>query len=78
MTVLADVTSADRYHAHIGRSFVGHHIEDECSCGKAACGLVDSDLIDPACPQHAMTACQTMRQIHTASRCPTATAGGKP
>lgn len=55
---------------HLGRSWVTHEIEDDCPCGKAACGLVDSEQIDPACSQHALGAAKTMRQIHTATECP--------
>lgn len=57
-------------HFHIGRSWLGHPLEDDCPCGKAACGLVDAHLIDPACPQHALTAAKTMRQMHPAGDCP--------
>lgn len=67
---------AERFHFHIGRSWLGHPLEDDCPCGKAACGLVDSDLIDPDCPQHALTAAKTMRQMHTPADCPGAS--GKP
>ena len=64
-----------RLHWHIGRSFVGHPLEDDCPCGKAPCGLVDTDLIDADCPQHSMGACQTIRQSHDASKCPAAATG---
>lgn len=57
-------------HWHIGRSFVGHPLEDECPCGKAPCGLVDSEQIHPDCPQHPIGAAKTMRQMHVAANCP--------
>lgn len=53
---------------HIGRSFSGHPIEDECPCEKAACGLVMTDKIDPSCLQHRVN--KTIRQAHTAEECP--------
>ena len=56
--------------AHIGRSFVGHPLEDDCPCGKAPCGLVDVSLIDAECPQHTIRATKTIRQAHPADRCP--------
>lgn len=55
---------------HIGRSFEGHPLEDDCPCPKAACGLVIHEMVDPDCPQHALTACKTIRQSHSASVCP--------
>ena len=64
----ADTTSG-AWHVHVGRSWVGHDLEDACSCGKAPCGLVDSELIDGSCPQHALGAAKTMRQIHGAGAC---------
>ncbi len=68
---LAHEPAADPWHAHIGRSWTGHELEDGCPCGKAPCGLVDSAKIDPACPQHAIDAAKTTRQAHPATECPT-------
>jgi hypothetical protein len=55
---------------HIGRSFNGHPLEDDCPCVKAACGLVAE--IDPDCEQHG-TRVRTIRQVHKASECPAPT-----
>jgi hypothetical protein len=55
---------------HLGRSWIGHPIEDGCPCGQAPCGLVDDTLISPDCDQHGMGAAKTMRQIHTSNACP--------
>lgn len=57
-------------HSHIGRSWVGHPIEDECPCPQEPCGLIDYMKIDPKCPQHAITAGKTIRQTHWAEECP--------
>lgn len=55
---------------HMGRSWIGHPIEDDCPCGKAPCGLVDGRLVSKDCPQHTLDAAKTMRQIHFAHDCP--------
>ena len=57
---------------HIGRSFVGTRLEDDCPCPKAPCGLVIMDGLggDPDCPQHGLAASKTLRQIHRAEDCP--------
>jgi hypothetical protein len=56
---------------HIGRSFVPHHtIEDECICPQQPCGLIKRDEIDPACPEHALTAAKTFRSNHMHKECP--------
>lgn len=57
---------------HIGRSWpnCGHRLEDECPCPQEPCGLVALSRVDPECPQHALTAFQTMRQSHFADECP--------
>jgi hypothetical protein len=55
---------------HIGRSWSGHPLEDECPCPKAPCGLVDVDRTDPACEHHPPERCKTVRQSHPASECP--------
>lgn len=57
-------------HHHIGRSWTGHHLEDECECPQEACGLVNMDNAFAACPQHGWEAAKTMRQIHLADNCP--------
>jgi hypothetical protein len=54
---------------HIGRSFSGHHLEDDCPCVKAPCGLVSEWV--PECPQHAPEASKTIRQSHPEFLCPT-------
>lgn len=56
---------------HFGRSWTGHHLEDDCVCPQQACGLVtreDAELAD--CPQHAIKYSKTMRQGHPAHECP--------
>ena len=59
--------------AHMGRSFTGHDLEDDCPCPKAPCGLVISDRVEE-CPQHSWWAAKTIRQMHDASDCPGADA----
>lgn len=54
---------------HIGRSWHGHRLEDECPCPKAACGLVIADFVRLDCPEHAWTATKTIRQIHYLADC---------
>ena len=60
---------ANQRHVHMGRSRIGHPLEDECPCGKAACGLVDSEQIHAECPQHTLRAAKRMRQMHLAADC---------
>jgi hypothetical protein len=55
---------------HVGRSWSGHAIEDDCACVKAPCGLVDSS-VPAACDQHESS--RTIRQGHLASNCPAVT-----
>jgi len=55
---------------HIGRQWVGHDIEDTCPCGKAPCGLVDGNRVDPECTQHPIERAKTLRQVHHADACP--------
>ena len=55
---------------HVGRSWVGHQLEDDCPCPKAPCGLVDLRFVAVDCPQHALSATKTMRQSHFAADCP--------
>jgi hypothetical protein len=54
---------------HMGRSWSGSELEDECPCPKAPCGLVPSDTVDPKCDQHAPERCKTMRQVHSSAVC---------
>jgi len=54
---------------HYGRAWSGTAIEDDCPCGKAPCGLVDSSRVHPTCPQHAIGAAKTIRQMHYADQC---------
>ena len=53
---------------HIGRSWTGHEIEDDCPCPKGVCGLVATIIDD--CPQHSRLAAKTIRQSHHAAACP--------
>jgi hypothetical protein len=55
---------------HIGRSWSGHPLEDNCPCPKAPCGLVDMDQTDPACLEHPAERVKSIRQSHAASACP--------
>lgn len=54
---------------HIGRSFTGHHLEDQCPCPKEKCGLVDNEKANPECEHHKPFSAQTIRQGHLASDC---------
>ncbi len=58
---------------HIGRSWTSHHIEDNCPCPQAPCGLVITDEISDQCSQHHWSATKTTRQSHPADQCPGAT-----
>lgn len=54
---------------HIGRSWIGNRIEQECPCELAPCGLVKSEsAVD--CSEHSVVACKTMRQVHRVEACP--------
>jgi hypothetical protein len=53
---------------HIGRSFSGHRLEDDCPCVKAPCGLVSEWVSE--CEQHNPEASKTIRQRHPADQCP--------
>ncbi len=55
---------------HVGRSFEGHPLEDECPCPKEPCGLVMLSRAAPECDQHPMSRNKTIRQSHLAERCP--------
>lgn len=54
---------------HVGRSFVGHHLEDGCPCPKEPCGLV-ADVKVLNCPEHSWQSGKTIRQTHAAQDCP--------
>lgn len=54
---------------HIGRSWTGHPLEDDCPCPKAPCGLVISDGVEE-CPEHSWWAAKTIRQMHLDFQCP--------
>lgn len=54
---------------HMGRSFVGTRLEDQCPCPKEACGLVDMNKASPECDQHTIGSCKTMRQGHHEEDC---------
>lgn len=55
---------------HIGRSYVGNAIEQDCPCVLAPCGLVEADAVTPQCLQHHVTGFKTIRQMHDADNCP--------
>lgn len=53
---------------HVGRSWDGHPLEDDCPCPKEPCGLVSLSRADPACEQH--SGMKTIRQAHSLGDCP--------
>lgn len=55
---------------HVGRSFTGHAIEDQCPCIQEPCGLVDAGKADNECKHHAFGSAATIRQAHHAHQCP--------
>lgn len=55
---------------HIGRSWDGHDLEDECPCPKAPCGLVVQETAAQECDEHPLSARRTIRQSHRADQCP--------
>ncbi|MEU2180257.1 hypothetical protein [Streptomyces thermolilacinus] len=57
---------------HIGRSWTGHEIEDNCPCPKAPCGLVPQDQVTETCREHHWSTAPTIRQSHPATHCPAA------
>lgn len=61
---------------HIGRSFVGHPLEDDCPCPQEACGLVDTAKAVPTCEQHGAGMAKTLRQMHFEAQCPAVKADG--
>lgn len=65
---------SERTDWHVGRSFEGHSIEDDCPCEQAACGLVVDATIVRDCPQHGLHAGRTLRQSHMAGDCTAAPA----
>lgn len=54
---------------HVGRSFSGHPLEDDCPCEKAPCGLVVWGSNED-CPQHGVKMGKTIRQGHFEADCP--------
>jgi hypothetical protein len=56
---------------HVGRSWTGHDIEDNCPCPKAPCGLVDVQNVADECEHHPVLRAKSMRQGHPAEDCPT-------
>lgn len=64
-----DVTTA-KSHWHVGRSWTGHPIEDECPCPKEPCGLIDSAKSVDECGQHPSRRAKSIRQSHRAEDCP--------
>jgi hypothetical protein len=56
---------------HIGRSWTGHRLEDECPCPKAPCGLVEIEFFgDNGCKEHDVSEAKTIRQMHPDYKCP--------
>ena len=54
---------------HISRSFVGLDLEEDCPCGKAPCGMVDTSQVDENCEQHSVRFSKTIRRAHLAEDC---------
>lgn len=55
---------------HITRTWTGGDkawFGYRCPCAEAPCGFV---IADQECPEHAFTACKTMRGGHRAENCP--------
>ncbi|MGI5222199.1 hypothetical protein [Nocardia sp. CA-290969] len=61
---------SEPHSAHVGRSWSGTAIEDSCPCPQEPCGLVDQKRAHPDCEHHPMVRTKTIRQSHTADRCP--------
>jgi hypothetical protein len=57
------------FHFHVGRTWTGTRLEDDCPCGKGPCGLVDTHLIADGCEQHGIRRARTIRQSHLAADC---------
>lgn len=55
---------------HIGRSFEGHRLEDQCPCPQEPCGLIDTMKAVEECKHHVLGAGATIRQAHPANTCP--------
>jgi hypothetical protein len=55
---------------HIGRSWTGHPLENECPCPKEPCGLIQLDRVVDTCSQHHWSRSKTIRQSHPADLCP--------
>ncbi|GGY88786.1 hypothetical protein CP967_31260 [Streptomyces nitrosporeus] len=54
---------------HIGRSWTGHEIEDDCPCPQVSCGLVDVEAVADECEHHPPLCAKSMRQGHHAEDC---------
>lgn len=54
---------------HLGRSWGGSALEDDCPCLKAPCGLVLWSGIDRDCREHGEQFAKTMRQVHAEDNC---------
>lgn len=61
---------------HVGRSWEGHPVEDECPCPKAGCGLVVFVEASPDCREHGFESGKTLRQSHREDQCPAVKADG--
>lgn len=61
---------------HMGRSWSGSRLEDECPCPQEACGLVRLDRASKDCDQHGLSSPRTMRQGHQDHMCPGVRHGG--
>ncbi len=67
----AESHSEKSFTLHVGRSWSGSPLEDECPCTQAPCGLVALWDADPDCIQHGVNhPAKTMRQGHFSYDCP--------
>ncbi|HEY9416301.1 MAG TPA: hypothetical protein VIQ30_16205 [Pseudonocardia sp.] len=65
-----DLMSAPWADQHIGRSWRDTRLEDDCPCPQEPCGLVNVNRVDPDCTEHPIERAKSIRQSHTATRCP--------
>lgn len=61
---------AYRNASHMGRSWSGHRLEDNCPCPKAPCGLVIAVQANPECEEHPWVRAKSIRQSHHKDDCP--------
>jgi hypothetical protein len=55
---------------HVGRAEHGTAVEDDCPCGQAPCGLVDTSRVADRCKVHGPSAAVDLLQHHRPGECP--------